>query len=65
MGEIVELQSRAGKVGASKSETLGSPAATFVLVPSQRFSDLRQFWIDLKADIAAEAEETPQHPIRR
>jgi hypothetical protein len=65
MGELIELRNRAKKRTTTKPDTLGSSATTFVLVPSQRFSDLRKFWMDLKADIAADADDTPQHLIRR
>ncbi len=65
MGDLVELRNRPRKAVTPKADAFASSAATFVLIPSERFSDLRQFWIDLKADIAAESDENPQHLIRR
>ena len=65
MGELIELQSRVKKSTASGSAAYGPPAATFVLVPNERLSRLREFWAALKSDIAADADETPQHLIRR
>ena len=64
MGELVELRSWARKSTVPKADALRSSADTFVLIPSERFSDLRRFWIDLKADIA-ESDEAPQPLIRR
>lgn len=64
MGELVELQSWTRKSTAPKDDALRPSADTFVLIPSERFSDLRRFWIDLKADIA-ESDEAPQPLIRR
>jgi len=61
MGELVELRSRARKCAAGPAGAVRSTADTFVLIPNERFSDLRQFWIDLKADIAADSDEESPH----
>ena len=65
MGELVELRSRVRKSTALSADALRSTADTFVLIPNERFSDLRQFWIDLKSDIAAESDDATQPLIRR
>ena len=60
MGELVELRSRSRTSNAPQAGAFRPSAHTFVLIPNERFSDLRQFWIDLKADIA-EVDEPSHH----
>ena len=65
MCEIVELDVRRKKK-VSRVARRGRPeATTHILVPNERLSQLREFWLQLKADIRAEADSTPQHLLRR
>lgn len=65
MCEIVEINTRRKKSVSIAAELPGSVATTHVLVPSERLQQLREFWIQLKADIQAEAGSPVQQLIRR
>jgi hypothetical protein len=64
MCEIVELDVRRKKKVSRVARRGDLQATTYVLVPNERLSQLREFWLQLKAEIA-EADTTPQHLLRR
>ena len=65
MCDVVDISARRKKSGSIAARPSGDPATTHVLVPSERLSQLREFWMQLKADIDAEVDATPQHLLRR
>jgi hypothetical protein len=65
MCQIVDIGTWSKKRVSTPASKLGPTAATYVLVPNERLSQLRQFWIDLKAEIEAEDESALQALSRR
>ena len=53
MGEIVELAGRQRKRARRRAAAAARPAMPIVFVPNERLSRLRDFWTELKAEIAA------------
>lgn len=65
MCEVVEITAWRKKSARTEAQLSGPAATTFVMVPNERLSRLRDFWSQLKADIADQADEANQVLMRR